>query len=145
MKISPLARKSPRIEMIPLIDTFFLVLAFFISAVLSMELVRGLPVELPRAGAATPVPRENRLILTLKADGRLEMEGQPVTLKGLPDLLRQEAAARPSLQVGIRADRLTPYERVVELLGAVKAAGVSRVALLSEPAEGEPSGPRLSP
>lgn len=132
MRLSHSARRPPRIEMIPLIDTFFLVLAFFISAVLSMELVRGLPVELPRAGASKPIPREERLILTLKADGRLEMEGQPVGLSGLPDLLRREAARRPSLQVGIRADRLTPYERVVELLGAVKGAGVSRVALLSE-------------
>lgn len=132
--IPPLRR--PRIEMVPLIDTFFLMLAFFISAVLSMEVVRGLPVELPRAGSDSAVPREDRWIVTLGAQGGLELEGQPVNLEILEVRLREGAAEKNDLRVGVRADRSAPYERVIEVLGAIRQAGVTRVSLLTFPERG---------
>lgn len=124
-------RHPPRIEMVPLLDTFFLLLAFFISSVLTMEVVRGLPVELPRAGG-TRIPQENRWLITLGAGRTLQWEGELVTLERLQARLR--TVPHPaSVRVGIRAERRTDYEWLVQVLAAVQQAGVKSVSLLTDP------------
>ncbi len=130
MKVYIPPARRPRIEMVPLIDSFFLLLAFFMSSVLSMEVVRGLPVELPKAGAVPTLSKESHLVVTVSHSGAMEMEGEPVTLEELQARLVSDPKLS-SLRVGIRADRETPYERVVELLAAVRGAGVGRVILLA--------------
>lgn len=130
MRIQIPHARQPRIEMIPLLDVFFLLLAFFISSVLTMETVQGLSVELPYAQGSR-IPQEKRLLLTISKGGQLQLERESVTL----ELLQKRLRGTPdptSVRVGIRADRETPYEWVVQVLAAVRQAGVSRVSLLTE-------------
>ncbi len=126
--------RKPRIEMIPLIDSFFLLLAFFMSSVLTMEVVQGLPVELPRVGRAAPLPSEDRRVVTISPEGAIQWEGQGVTLEELGSRLAI-LADRTTLRLGIRADRAAPYERVVEVLAVCRQAGISRATLLTSPVE----------
>ena len=130
----PVVRK-PRIEMIPLIDTFFLLLAFFISAVITMEVVKGMPVDLPKAGAGTSVQRQGRLIVTVGQDGVVQLEGERVTLVALRERLSHHPG-RSSLRVGIRADQSTSYRWLIQVLSVVREAGVERVTLLTQPVPG---------
>jgi len=130
VKIARPAARPPRIEMIPLIDTFFLLLAFFISAVFTMESVAGLPVRLPGVSAAEPVPKIARRLVTLTAEGRIQLDGAELDLGRLERRLR-EAAASQAVRVGIRADAAAPYQQVVSVLEAVRRAGVREVALLT--------------
>lgn len=132
MKLQQLTRRPPRIEMVPLIDAFFLILSFFISSVLTLEVVRGLPVELPSAAASSSVPKENRWVVTLGANGLLQLQGEPITLEALRQRLSSVSDPK-SLQVGIRAEGKAVYERVVGVLGVVREAGVARVTLLTSP------------
>lgn len=129
MKVHLPPLRRPRIEMIPLIDSFFLLLAFFMSSVLSMEAIRGLPVDLPKAGSSVKVSQENRLVVTLGKGRALEYDGQPVNLELLQERLSR-SPHKEKLQVGIRADRETPYEWLVQVLSAVRQTGVGRVTLL---------------
>lgn len=119
-----------RLELLPLLDAFFLLLAFFVSSMLSMEIVRGLPVELPRAGGSTSLPKEDRLLVTVAGEGRVQLEDRTVTLEALTRELKAHPR-RGSLVVGIRADRQTPYAWFVRVLGAVREADVGRVTLLT--------------
>lgn len=132
MKVYLPPRRQPRIEMVPLIDSFFLLLAFFMSAVLSMEVVRGLPVELPKAGAAASLSQEGRRVVTIGREGRVQMDGETM---GVEELVRRLSSdpLKESLRVGIRADENTPYRSVVEVLGAVRRSGAARVTLLTAP------------
>lgn len=122
----------PKIEMVPLIDTFFLLLAFFISSVLSMEVVRGLPVDLPRDRGASVRLDPNRLLVTITEGGRIELEGESVTLDGLQKKLGSHPKRR-ELRVGLRAGRAVDYEQVIRVLETVQQAGVSRVSLMTRP------------
>lgn len=117
--------------MIPLIDCFFLLLAFFMSSVLSMEVVRGLPVELPKAGAAASLSEEGRRVVTVGREGQIQLDGETM---GVEELIRRLSSdpRMGSLRVGIRADEGTPYRAVVEVLGAVRRGGVARVTLLTQ-------------
>ena len=53
MKLPAAARKKARIEIIPMIDTMFFLLVFFMIATLSMTLQKGMPVNLPKASSTT--------------------------------------------------------------------------------------------
>lgn len=121
-----------KIEMVPLIDTFFLLLAFFISSVLTMEVVRGLPVDLPNDRGASNRLDPDRFLVTITQGGLIEVGGDPVTVEGLQARLGSHPD-RQTLRVGLRADRTVHYEQVVQVLEAVQRAGVSRVSLLTRP------------
>jgi biopolymer transport protein ExbD len=118
--------------MIPLIDTFFLLLAFFISSVFTMEKVTGLPVQLPRALGAARIQKEDRLLVTVGGEGVLQLEGEPMSVEQLGSRLSAHPR-RDSVQVGIRADRQTPYQWLIRVLEGVRGAGVGKVTLMTQP------------
>lgn len=132
MKVYLPPLRRPRIEMIPLIDCFFLLLAFFMSSVLTMEVVRGLPVELPKAGGAASVSQEGRRVVTLGREGQIQLDGETMSVEELVRRLSLDPS-RESSRVGIRADESAPYRSVVEVLAAVRRGGAARVILLASP------------
>jgi biopolymer transport protein ExbD len=132
MKVYLPPLRRPRIEMVPLIDSFFLLLAFFMSSVLSMEAARGLPVDLPKAGAASSASEKGRRVVTVTREGQIQLDGEPIGLSALRERLFSDPE-RASLRVGIRADGAASYQTVVQVLGAVREAGVGRVLLLAAP------------
>ena len=71
--------KKPRIEMLPLIDIVFLLLIFFIYAMLSMAVHRSLPVSLPVSSSAA-VNTEQNLTVTVRQNGEIYLDKRKVTL-----------------------------------------------------------------
>ena len=139
MKIAVPSRRGADIDMVPLIDTFFLLLAFFISSVMSMSVLKGLPLELPSARAAERLKPEDLLVITVATDGQVQLDGAAVTLKEMG--ARLQATADPAtLRVAVRADRAVPTGRLVEVLSAVRGAGVRRAGLVTDAAD-ETQGP----
>lgn len=133
MKIVVPSRRGADIEMVPLIDTFFLLLAFFISSVLSMSVLKGLPLELPSARSAERLKPEDLLVVTVAKDGQVQLDGAAVTLEEIGAHLQATANAS-ILRVAVRADRTVPTGRLVEVLGTVRGAGVHRVGLVTDTA-----------
>ena len=133
MQVNPFPfKRRVRIEMVPLIDMFFLLLVFFIFGVFSMTVQQGLAVELPSAATGTLVNEEGPTI-SLTADGSLFLNQDPVTLDTLAAALREEAQ-RPSIPVVvINADRQVPHGRVMAVLDAVRQAGLRHVSFHTTP------------
>jgi len=77
VKVALPARRKSRIEMIPLIDIVFLLLAAFIYATLSMAVHRGLPVALP-ASAAAEIEKNPVLSVTMQRDGTVCLDKVPI-------------------------------------------------------------------
>ena len=122
--------RKVRIEMVPLIDSFFLLLAFFISSVLSMSVVGALPIELPRVAGTIRLEPSDWLIITVARDGQLQVDGQSINFDDMTTRLKVDPRA-PTLRVAVRADRLVPAGRLLEVLGAVRGAGVHHVGLVT--------------
>jgi biopolymer transport protein ExbD len=133
MKIAVPSRRGADIDMVPLIDTFFLLLTFFISSVLSMSILKGLPLELPSARAAERLTPEDLLVVTVANDGQVQLDGATVTLEDMAVRLQGTADAS-ALRVAVRADRAVPTGRLVEVLSAVRGAGVRRLGLMTDAA-----------
>ncbi len=79
--------KRGRIEIIPMIDVMFFLLATFMLASLTMQQLNTVKVDLPK-GAATPVEKRPLVNLTVTPDGKLFLDKTPVTLDTLAPILR---------------------------------------------------------
>ena len=132
MWVKPFAPRRPRIEMVPLIDMFFLVLTFFMFGVFSMTMQQGILVELPKARTGASSSEEEPLAISISADGTLWLNRQQMTLEALREALRQHASEQA---VTINADRQVVHGTVIAVLDAVRQAGLSRVSFQTAPEE----------
>lgn len=81
--------KKGRIEIIPMIDVMFFLLATFMLASLSMQNLHSLPINLPQGHAAPmPVQAKNTVTLTVTSEGKIFLDKIPVTLEELATTLR---------------------------------------------------------
>jgi len=131
MKVQTIETRSPRIEMLPLIDVVFLLLVVFIYAMLSMAVHKGLPVALPTSSTAQEEQSEP-VSITVAADGDIFVDKNPVALADLAAVLQQRAQADPETGVLIFADRSLPYQSLFQVLDQVRLAGLSRINLQAE-------------
>lgn len=114
--------------MLPLIDIVFLLLVFFIYAMLSMVVHRGIPINLPKTSTA-PLDQSDYLSLSIDRGGAIHLDKMRVTVDELPSQLRQRKEEHPHLKVFIGGDRLVQYEKVIQVVDVVRQVGISRVAL----------------
>jgi biopolymer transport protein ExbD len=134
MRIQRRTPKKARIEIIPMIDTIFFLLVFFMISTLSMAQYRGMPVNLPKAASGQQAPAESAAI-TIDSQGRLFVDKQPVEKSMLGDLLRQQLAENADLLVVINADDAVEHGRVVEVMDIARGANVARMAIAVKPKE----------
>jgi len=131
MKVQLLARKKARIEMLPLIDIVFLLLVFFIYAMLSMAVHRGLPVELPLSTTAE-IDKKLILSVTVKADEKIYVDKEQVALADLTQVLRSKAGTTREPGVLVFADRALQYQMIYNVLDKIRQAGLSRISLQAD-------------
>lgn len=131
MRIQTIENRSPRIEMLPLIDVVFLLLVVFIYAMLSMAVHKGMPVALPTSSTAQ-ADQSEPISITVAADGDIFVDKAPVSLADLTALLRQRTQADSETGVLIFADRNLPYQSLFQVLDRVRLAGLSRINLQAE-------------
>jgi biopolymer transport protein ExbD len=132
MRLQRRSRKKARIEIIPMIDTIFFLLVFFMISTLSMAQYRGMPVNLPKAASGQQAPAESAAI-TIDSQGRLFLDKEPVEKTTLGDLLRQQRAQNADLLVVINADDGVEHGRVVEVMDIVRTANIARMAIAVKP------------
>src|SRR5215467_10124777 len=90
--------KKARIEIIPMIDTIFFLLVFFMISTLSMTRYTGLPVNLPKAATGQQQPSESAAI-TIAPDGTVAIDKQTVPRENVRTILQQRLSAKPDLLV----------------------------------------------
>jgi len=132
MNIERPRRKRPRIELIPMIDTIFFILVFFVVASVSMVHQRGMRVDLP-TGTTGERAREARVNITVRADGSLFLDKQPVTREALKPTLHGLLSASPDLLIVVNADRKAQHGRVVEVMDSARRAGARAVTIAIRP------------
>lgn len=125
------------INIVPLIDLVLTVLFFYM--VVSPMMSRGLDVNLPRSSSNTIKPEE-RVVLTVTKDQALFVEKERVEAGKLEGILRNIRKQKPQINVYLRADKDAPYGAVVQVMDAVKRAGIDRLGMVTEPAAGEETG-----
>lgn len=128
MKVYLPTDRKVRIEMLPLIDVVFLLLVVFIYAMLSMAVHRGLPVVLPTSDSVG-IEKENLLSVTVRADGTVFVDKQPVALEDLTAALTPYANKGEASGVLLFADGNVSYQNLFGVLDRIRMADVQRISL----------------
>jgi biopolymer transport protein TolR len=120
------------INVTPFVDVMLVLLIIFMVAAPLMTV--GVPIELPET-AATPLPQqeEEPLTITLAEDGRILIQTTETLADDLIPKLRAVLAERTDDQLYLRADGNIPYERVMQVMGALNAAGFTKIGLVTDP------------
>ena len=132
MKIPlPSRKRRARIEIIPLIDIIFFLLATFVMVSLSMVKNQGIPVTLPKAatGQAQERARTPTVTVTVTENSRLYLDKEPIDFETLPARLKEMQSKDPELRVIFNGDELAYFGDVVKALDQARRAGVEKVAI----------------
>ena len=128
---SYLGIKKPRIEMLPLIDIVFLLLVFFIYAMLSMAVHHSLPVSLPVSSTAQ-IDTEQSFTVSVMQNGEIFLDKIKISMEELQLVLQdkaQNASDGKDVQVDLFADEALSYQELYRVLDIIRTAGISNVSL----------------
>ncbi len=129
MKIgSPLPHKKARIEVVPLIDIMFFLLAAFMMVSLKMISLQSIKVNLPTATKATPENKPEILNIAVDKKGEVYLEKRFINIPDLQVELLKRFRANTNLPVYISGDRDASHGAVINVLDVVRKAGVQKVA-----------------
>ena len=120
-----------RIEIIPLIDIMFFLLASFMMVSLSMTQLNRVPVNLPEASTGIADSKAPPFQITIDPNGVITWDSQIVTLSEITARLQKEAAPTET-RVLISADADSRHRTVLDVLNAVRAAGIEKVSFESK-------------
>ncbi len=122
--------KKARIEIIPLIDVIFFLLATFVLFTLSLNKIQSLPVDLPQASvAARSGTDDHTVVLQLSEPGSAYWNKEPISAAEIPRRLLDYKAAEPAPRVLVAGDDKARYGDAVRALDEVRKAGINQVSI----------------
>jgi biopolymer transport protein ExbD len=125
--------RKARIEIIPMIDTVFFLLVFFMMASLSMTVHGGIQINLPKAAKAEAARAP--VSISISRDGIVYLEREPIEVEQLTARLQARARSEPEVGVVIEADTDALHGRVVDVMDAARLAGIGKMAIAVTPRE----------
>jgi biopolymer transport protein ExbD len=121
-----------RIEIIPMIDVMFFLLATFMLASLSMQNLHSLPVDLPK-GTADKAQSVAPATMTVTRENQIYLNKTPVTLANLTDTLQALLRRQHQTSVIVAADESSKEGVVVQAMLAARRAGVEHFLIAVQP------------
>ena len=125
---SPIHGKRARIEIIPLIDIMFFLLASFMMVSLSMTKIENIHIDLPAVGAADSDFGPDMLHVAVDKAGALWVEKKQLTLPELYTVLTNRTRLNQNLPVYIGGDSDTQHGDMVKVLEFVRQAGIQKIS-----------------
>jgi biopolymer transport protein TolR len=115
------------INVTPLVDVVLVLLLIFMVTAPMMS--RGIDVSLPVANQPQ-IPQEDRVTVSIRADGHVFVGDRPVNVALLEDEVRARTSGSPDAVVYLRADESLRYGTVIEVVDLIKRAGVDRIGFV---------------
>lgn len=122
------------INIVPFTDVCLVLLIIFMITANFIATGQGLNIELPTSASALP-QTQGQAVVFITGTGEVFLNAERLEPEALRSRLVSAAEQDPEIVVVISADRRVPYERVVDVLDAVRLAGVSYLALAAEQQE----------
>jgi len=125
---TPYRRKHSRIEIIPLIDIMFFLLASFMMVSLNMDRTQNIKVDLPSTTAAQHDFKPDMLNIAVDKTGKVWFQKEPISLAQLGIVISNRFRVDTDLPVYISGDRDATHGSMADVYEIVRAAGVQKVA-----------------
>jgi biopolymer transport protein ExbD len=128
MKVaSPIPKKRARIEIIPLIDIMFFLLASFMMVSLSQTHMKGIKVALPSAQAPPPQQQKDYVAIQVRAGNAVFFDNVYVPDDQVLPRLYQLHESNPGIKVSISAEMMALHGDVITVLDKVRRARIEKV------------------
>ncbi|EMY70622.1 MULTISPECIES: ExbD/TolR family protein [Leptospira] len=115
------------INITPMVDVILVLLVIFMVTANFLK-KESLNINLPKVQAADPNVAESVQVAITKT-GAILLEGKDTDVSGLVRNLEREAKIRPNMRLTLSADESLPYGKITELMGIIRKAGVTKIAL----------------
>ena len=119
------------INMTPLVDVMLVLLIIFIITIPVIH--HSVKLDLPQASNQPNEVKPETVDLSIDVDGKVFWNGTAVATDDLPKRMAEAAQRRPQPELHLRADRKTPYERVVQVMAAAQSGGLDKIGFVTEP------------
>jgi biopolymer transport protein ExbD len=121
--------KKARIDIIPLIDVIFFLLATFVLFTLSLNKSGGLSVALPQTATSEAQPAEGAVTLSITAEGTIAWDKELVTLDEFIARLQAYKQVEPNPRVLINGDENAMFTQARYVIDEVRKAGISKILI----------------
>ena len=137
---SPISHKKGRIEIIPLIDIMFFLLASFMMVSLSQVHMKGIKVNLPTGSSGETQTKREYISVSVDKDGHYFFDKNEMNEADMKSKLVQVHQSDPEAKVFVRGDRDTVHGNIVHLLDMLRSAGFYKISfeIKSEALKGVP-------
>ena len=132
---SPVPEKKARIEIIPLIDIMFFLLAAFMLASLSMIRLQSVKMDLPTASTAKQDFKPDIVNIGVGRGGEVYLEKTQVSMAELHGYLSNKYRMNTNVPVYISGDKQTKHGAIVRVLDLVRREGIQTIAFTIAPAQ----------
>ena len=119
------------INVTPFVDVMLVLLIIFMVA--APLLHYGLEVDLPESSRRPLEIPQEQVVLSIRKDQTIHLDRYEVALPELETRLQAVFAGRRDKEIFLQADRSVPYGYVVKTMAVIKAAGIDRMGLITEP------------
>lgn len=130
------------INVTPLVDVMLVLLIIFM--VTAPMMMQGLDVSLPEATAEPLESEKENLIVTINKENQVFISDFEVGVDSLAEKLKKILEGRSDREVYLKADKGISYGTVVRVMAEIKAAGVEKLGMVTEPSEFEKENKRSS-
>ena len=140
---SPIPKKKARIEIIPLIDIMFFLLASFMMVSLSQVHMKGIKVNLPVGSSGETQSKRDYISVSVDMNGNFFFDKEEVKREEMQSRLQKVHQSSPEAKVFVRGDRDTVHGNIIQLLDMLRAAGFYKISfeIKSEALKGVPAAP----
>ncbi|MGC9195075.1 MAG: protein TolR [Syntrophobacteraceae bacterium] len=129
------------INVTPLVDVMLVLLIIFM--VTAPMMTHGVDVKLPQSAAPAIPTKSERLVVSVNSDRKIFINEQQVDLDEFASKLAAINQNRPNPEgVFLRADDSIPYGYVMQVMGLIRQAGISKIGMVTEPDKGSGPSPR---
>ena len=121
-------RKTPRIEITPLIDVVFLLLLFFMVTT-HFSSVPGLQITLPEIEPSSPITTTSRIEITINSGGDIFLAGNPVPETNLKETFQQLVPDPAAIVVILNADKNVSHGKVVAVMDILRQLKINKMVI----------------
>lgn len=129
-KIKIPVRKKARIEIIPLIDVIFFLLATFVLFTLSLNALRSIPVDLPVAAPPSPnPPKDDSVTIQVSGDGAIFWNKELIDMGEVPARIAHYKTQTDDPRILIAGDERARFGITVNVLDMIRQAGIEKFSV----------------
>ncbi len=141
---SPRSQRRARLEIVPLIDVIFFLLATFVMVSLSMIQNKGIPVNLPVASTAVAQKQEDPVTISLNDKGEIYFNKEKVDLETLQSDLHHLKETESDPKVFVHGDAKANLGDFTSVIDSIRKSGITKIAIQTK-GESTPVPPSAAP